>query len=184
MAMNSDDSFGNAHYDFRSGPSRGSSLSLGPETLMHRGRSQLETVPLQAISAVRIAFERDAHKIGWAIVLLIVAYAVSSVSAPLAGLAESLATRVRGDGAASVQDIASIMIATFHGLSAAARMLPTFAKLIAAIGVVVLAIGLWGQTTLTLTLSAIERHYVVRGRNRRLFDFAEVLSDRIAEPRP
>ena len=183
MAMNSDDSFGNAHYDFRSGPLRGSSLALSAEALMHRGRSRLETVPLQAISAVRIAFERDANKVGWAIVLVIVAYAVSAAAAPLAELAESLATRVRGDGAASVQDIASIMIATFHGLGAAARMLPSFAKVIGAIGIVMLAIGLWGQTTLTLTLSAIERHYVVRGRNRRLFDFAEVLSERIAEPR-
>lgn len=183
MAMNPDDRFGYAHYDFRSGPLRGSSLALSADALMHRGRSRLETVPLPAIAAVRIAFERDIHKIGWAIILLIVAYAVSAASTPLAGLAESLATRVRGDGAASVQDIASIMIATFHGLGAAARMLPSFAKLIGAFGVVMLAIGLWGQTTLTLTLSAIERHYVVRGRNRRLFDFAEVLSERIAEPR-
>ncbi|MGW8270222.1 MAG: hypothetical protein ACWGNS_07185 [Burkholderiales bacterium] len=181
--MTPDDSFGNARYDFRSGPLRGSSLALGEATLMHRGRSRLETVPLQAISAVRIAFERDPGKIGWAVVLFVVAYGVSAAAAPLAGLADSLATGVRGDGAASVQDIASIMIATFRGLGSAARMLPGIAKLIAAIGVVVLAVGLWGRTTLTVTLSAVERHFAVRGRNRRLFDFAELLSERIAEPR-
>lgn len=183
MAINPDDSFGSAQYDFRSGPLRGSSLTLNDATLMHRGRSRLETVPLQAISAVRIAFERDLGTIGWAIVLLIVAYGVSAVSGPLAGLADSLATGVRGDGAASVQDIASIMIATFRGLGTAARMLPGFAKLIGAIGVVLLAVALWGRTTLTVTLAAVERNYAVRGRNRRLFDFAEVLCERIAEPR-
>jgi hypothetical protein len=183
MAMNPDDSFGSAQYDFRSGPLRGSTLSLGESTLMHRGRSRLETVPLQAISAVRIAFERDTGKIGWAIVLLIVAYGISAASAPLAGLADSLATGVRGDGAASVQDIASIMIATFRGLGAAARLLPSFADLIDVIAIAMLAVGLWGRTTLSVTLSAVERQYVVRGRNRRLFDFAEVLCERIAEPR-
>lgn len=183
MAMNSDDRFGTVRFDFRFGPLRGSSLLLDEATLTHRGGSRFETVPLQAISAVRIAFERDTNRIGWAIFLLIVAYALSAASAPLAGLADSLATRVRGDGAASVQDIASIMIATFRGLGSAARMLPGLAKLIGAIGIVVLAVGLWGRTTLTVTLSAVERHYAVRGRNRRLFDFAELLSERIAEPR-
>jgi len=181
--MNSEDRFAHPRYDFRSGFMRGSALELEETTLMHRGSTQLETVPLNAISAVRIAFERDANKIGWAIVLMIVAYAVSAAAAPLAGLADSLATRVRGDGAVSVQDIASIMIATFRGLSAAARLLPTLANLIGVIGIALLAIGLWGRTTLTLTLSAVERHYAVRGRNRRLFDFAEVLSERLAEAR-
>ena len=183
MAMKPDDSFGSARFDFRSGPLRGSALTLDQATLMHRGGSRLETVPLAAISAVRIAFERDANKIGWAIVLLVVAWALSAAATPLAGLADSLATRVRGDGAASVQDIASIMIATFRGLSAAARMLPTLGNLIGAIGVVLLAIGLWGRTTLTLTLAAVERNYPVWGRNRRLFDFAEAISERLAEAR-
>ncbi|MEJ2173844.1 MAG: hypothetical protein P8Y76_02745 [bacterium] len=179
--MNTEDRFASARFDFRIGALHGSALTLADGVLMHRGGSRLETVPLQAISAVRIAFERDANKIGWAIVLLIVAWALSAASAPLAGLADMLATRVRGDGAASVQDIASIMIATFRGLGAAARMLPTFGNLISAIAIVLLAIGLWGRTTLTLTLAAVERHYVVWGRNRRLFDFAEVVSERIAE---
>ena len=183
MAMNSDDRFGSVRFDFRSGPLFGSSLTLDETTLMHRGGSRLETVPLQAISAVRIAFERDARKIGWAIALLLVAWALSAAATPLAGLAESLATGVRGDGAASVQDIASIMIATFRGLSAAARMLPTFGNLLAAVGIVLLAIGLWGRTTLTLTLAAVERHYPVWGRNRRLFDFAEAISERLGEVR-
>jgi len=176
------DSFALAQYDFRSGSLRGSSLSLDETTLIHRGGSRLETVPLKAIAAVRIAFERDMNKLGWAIVLLVVAYLVSMASGPLAGLAESLATRVRGDGAASVQDIASVMIATFRGLAAAAGMLPTLSNLLGIVGIALLAIGLWGQTTLTLTLAAVERAYVVRGRNRRLFDFAEALCERIAEP--
>ena len=183
MAMNTEERFAHARYDFSSGLLRGSSLALEDALLLHRGSAQLETVPLNAISAVRIAFERDVNKIGWAIVLLIVAFAVSAAAAPLAGLADSLATRVRGDGAASVQDIASIMIATFRGLSAAARLLPTLANLIGMVAIALLAIGLWGRTTLTLTLSAVERHYAVRGRNRRLFDFAEVLSERLAEAR-
>jgi hypothetical protein len=176
------DSFALAQYDFRSGSLRGSSLSLDEATLMHRGGSRLETVPLKAIAAVRIAFERDMNQLGWAIMLFVVAYLVSMAAAPLAGLAESLATRVRGDGAASVQDVASIMIATFRGLGAAAHMLPTLSNLLGIVGIALLAIGLWGRTTLTLTLAAVEREYAVRGRNRRLFDFAEALCERLAEP--
>ncbi|MDX1376296.1 MAG: hypothetical protein R3357_12065 [Burkholderiales bacterium] len=181
MAMNTDDSFGSARFDFRMGALRGSVLTLEQGTLTYRGGSRHETVPLGAISAVRIAFERDAGKIGWAVVLLVVAWGLSAASAPLAGLADSLAGGVRGDAAASVQDIASIMIATFRGLGDAARMLPTLGNLIGAIGVALLAIGLWGRTTLTLTLSAVEREYAVWGRNRRLFDFAEVVSERVAD---
>jgi len=183
MAMNSDDRFGTVRFDFRFGPLRGSSLLLDEATLTHRGGSRFETVPLQAISAVRIAFERDTNRIGWAIFLLIVGYALSAAAAPLAGLADSLATRVRGDGAASVQDIANIMIATFRGLGAAARMLPALGNLVGAIGIVLIAIALWGRTTLTLTLAAVERPYVVWGRNRRLFDFAEAISERLADAR-
>ena len=178
-----DDSSELARYEFRSGLMRGSALELDAATLMHRGGSRLETVPLRAIAAVRIAFERDTRKIGWAVVLLVLAYLVSLAANPLAGLAEALATRIRGDGAASVQDIASIMIATFRGLGAAARMLPTISNVLGMAGIVLLAIGLWGRTTLTLTLSAVEREYAVRGRNRRLFDFAETLCQRLAETR-
>jgi len=181
MAMNTDDSFGSVRFDFRWGALHGSALTVEQGVLTHRGGSRLETVPLHSISAVRIAFERDTNKIGWAIVLLLVAWALSAVSAPLAGLAESLAGGVRGDGAASVQDIASIMIATFRGLGAAARLLPTIGNLIGAIGVVLLVVGLWGRTTLTLTLAAVERQYAVWGRSRRLFDFAEVISERVAD---
>lgn len=181
MAMNPDDSFGNVRFDFRLGALRGSTLALEQGVLTYRAGARLETVPLRAISAVRIAFQRDTNKIGWAIVLLLVAWGLSAAAAPLAGLAESLAGGVRGDGAASVQDIASIMIATFRGLGAAARLLPTLGNLVGAIAVVLLAVGLWGRTTLTLTLSAVERHYAVWGRNRRLFDFAEVISERVAD---
>lgn len=181
--MTNTDSFALAQYDFRSGTLRGSSLSLDEATLVHRGGSRLETVPLKAIAAVRIAFERDMSTLGWAIFLLVVAYFVSMAAAPLAGLAESLAKGVRGDGAASVQDVASIMIATFRGLGAAARMLPTISNALSMAGIAMLLIGLWGRTTLTLTLAAVEREYAVRGRNRRLFDFAEALCARLAEPR-
>jgi len=176
------DSFALAQYDFRSGLLRGSSLSLEESTLMHRGRACLETVPLKAIAAVRIAFERDMNKIGWAIFLLVVAYLVSLAAAPLVALAETLATRVRGDGAGSVQAIADVMIATFNGLVVAARLLPKLSNLLGAVGIVFLVIGLWGRTTLTLTIAAVEREFAVRGRNRRLFDFAETLCERLAGP--
>ena len=171
-----------AQYDFRSGLLRGSSLSLDEATLMHRGRSRLETVPLKAIAAVRIAFERDLNKIGWAIVLFLIAWAISSVAPWLTDKAEALAGGMRDDGAASLQGVASVMIATFRGLGAAARSLPTISNLLGMVGIVLLVIGLWGRTTLTLTLAAVEREYAVRGRNRRLFEFAETLCERLAEP--
>jgi len=89
---------------------------------------------------------------------------------------------MRDDGAASLQGVASVMIATFRGLGAAARSLPTISNLLGMVGIVLLVIGLWGRTTLTLTLAAVEREYAVRGRNRRLFEFAETLCERLAEP--
>lgn len=176
------DSFALAQYDFRSGSLRGSSLSLDDTTLMHRGGSRLETVPIKAIAAVRIGFERDMKQIGWAIVLLLIAYCVSAVAPWLAGKAQAAADGLRSDGAASLKDIANVMVATFHGLAAAANMLPSLSKLLSAIGIVLLVIALWGRTTLTVTLAAVERNYAVRGRNRRLFDFAETLCERVAEP--
>jgi len=40
-------------------------------------------------------------------------------------------------------------------------------------------LGWLGSTTLTLTLAGAERVYPIRGRDPRLLDFAEALSERV-----
>lgn len=161
-------------FEFTSGALRGSHLTLYPGCLVHRGDAGLETVPLHAIAAARVAFERDARGLGWGVALLAGALVLLLVSAPLAALAARWASKVAAD-----QVMAEALLASFRFFEGLAKLLPTAAFFTALGGLAVFLLGWLGHTTLTLTLAAVERAYPVRGRNFLLFDFAEALSERI-----
>ena len=62
-----------AEFEIGSGAQRGSRLTLYASRLVHQGKDAMETVPLAQLASVRVAFERDARKLNWAVALLIAA---------------------------------------------------------------------------------------------------------------
>jgi len=174
-------------FDFTSGTLRGSHLVLYPACLVHRGGRQVETIPIAAIAALRIGFDRKPRMLRWGVVLLLVALIVFALSRPLASLAgaaaDEVTTQAGGEAGSRRQIVVDILASTFRGMQTAAKLLPLLGSAMAAWGVALLALGWLGFTTLTLTLGAAERSYAVRGRNTMLFDFTEVLSERMLKAR-
>jgi sugar phosphate permease len=164
-------------FEFTSGLARGSHLALYPRCLVHRGESQLETLPLAAIASLRVAFLRDAGKLRWGVVLVVVALLLLAVAGPLGSLAGQSAADMASAG---TQGVARALYGLFRFLEGVAAVLPA-AALACALGGAALAIYGWrGTTTLTLTLGGAERIYRVRGRDTLLLDFAEMVSERLA----
>jgi hypothetical protein len=96
------------------------------------------------------------------------------VYAWLSGLATSAAA---GGGEESLK---GVLQSTFSALAGLARLLMPAALLMFA-GAAALGFFFWlGQTTLTLAFAATERVCAVRGRDRQLVDFAELLGERLA----
>jgi|GEM_PF-880108 len=172
-----------ANFDFTNGALRGSHVVLYPACLVHRGRDRVETIPISAIAALRIGFEREPRAIRWGLLLLLLALIVFILAGPLASLAGAAATEVaahaQGEAGAGRQSVADILVSAFRGMQTAARLLPVLGGMLGAGGAALAALGWLGYTTLTLTLGAAERAYAVRGRNRMLFDFTEILSERM-----
>ena len=173
--MNDESQLALTRFDFTSGSDRGSQLMLYPRCLVHRSASQLETVPLARVAAIKVSFKRDARRLGWGIAALIVALLLLAISAPLGSLAHGAAQEM----AASGQGVARALYGMFRFVELIAALLPAIA-LAGAIGGAMLAVLGWrGSTTLTLTLSGAERSYSVRGRDARLLDFAEMAAERL-----
>jgi hypothetical protein len=86
-ALTSDAGPAITRYDFASGALRGTHFTLYATCLTHRGENHLETLPLAAIASLRVAYERNARRIGWGVALLVVALILFAVSGPIAGFA-------------------------------------------------------------------------------------------------
>src|SRR5262245_25636000 len=89
-------------YDFTGGALRGTHFTLYATCLIHRGDNHLESLPLAAIASLRVAYERDGRRLGWGVVLLIVALVLFAVSGPLAGLAAEGAPELAAPGGRGV----------------------------------------------------------------------------------
>ena len=165
-----------ARFDFTSGLLRGSHLTLFPGCVVHRGDAEHETLPLAAIASVRVAFERDARRLGWGVTLFLIALLLLAISAPLAAFAGSAAGEM---AAAGGQGVARALQGLFAFLEFAASLLPVLAALIAVGGIALGTFGWVGNTRLTLTLAGYERIYPVRGRSTSLLDFAELLAEQL-----
>lgn len=165
-----------ASFHFPAGPLRGTQLSLFGTRLLHQGVDQMESITLAAVAAVRVAYERDIRHIVWGAALIVLAIVLFVVSGPLSTLAAEAAA-----GVSSNTSVAQLLRGTLHVLGA-------FASLLAAVGVACVigggalaAFGWIGTTTLVLSLPAGERAYWMRGKNRLLVDFAELLAERVAQ---
>jgi hypothetical protein len=166
-------------YDFTSGALRGSHFTLYANCLIHRGATQMETLPLAGIAALRVAYERDWRKLGWGIALFIIALLVFAISGPLTALAEAGAAEM---AAAGGHGIASVLHGVFRFFAAVASLLPLAALLCAAGGIALAVLGWTGRTTLVLDFAGSERVYSVMGRNPALLDFSEAVGERLMSP--
>ena len=163
-------------FAFPSGVLRGTHLTLYPTCLVHRSDTHLETVPLAGVTAVRVAFQRDARKLGWGVALVLGALLLLAISGPISGFASGAAGEM---AAAGVQGVTRALYGFFRFLEAAASLLP-----VAALGCVIgggalCTLGWLGSTTLLVSLPGSERVYPARGRDTILLDFAEAVSERL-----
>lgn len=163
-------------YDFASGALRGTHFTLYANCLVHRSDTHLETLPLAGIASLRVAYERDARKLGWGVSLVLIALIVFAISGPLAELAGAAAAEMAAAGGSGV---ARALYGLFRFLWSVANALPYIA-FAAALGGIALAVFGWlGNTTLVLDLAGSQRRYPVRGRNSGLLDFSEAVCERL-----
>lgn len=167
-----------AEYEVTSGALSGSRFTLYANRLLIQGADAVEMVPLAQLASVRVAFERDARKLNWAVALLAVALVFALASGPLRAWMMELAGKfAAGAGRESLE---AVLLGTFSVLAQLARLLFPIALMLAAAAVALLVFFWLGQTRLTLAFAATERVCAVRGRDLRLFDFADALHERLA----
>src|SRR5690606_31432277 len=87
---------------FASGPLRGTHLTLYPGCLVHRGEAYLETIPLGAVTSVRVGFERDMRRIGWGAALIVAALLLIALASPLGTFASGAAAEMAEAGSQGV----------------------------------------------------------------------------------
>jgi hypothetical protein len=165
-----------ADFAFTTGPQRGTQLSLYGARLLHRGVGQMDSMALGAIAAVSVGYERNLRRIGWSVVLALLAVVLFAVSGPLSGVAVDAAGDVSGNNA-----VAQLLRSTLHVLGALASLLPAVGVACLIAGAALAAFGWIGTTTLVLSLPGADRAYAVRGQSRMLVDFAELLAERVAQ---
>jgi hypothetical protein len=163
-------------FAFASGVLRGTHLTLYPTCLVHRSDTQLETLPLAGVTAVRVAFARDTRKLGWGTALIVVALLLLAISGPIGSFASSAAGEMAAAGA---QGVAKALLGFFRLLEALASLMPVAALACVIGGGALCALGWMGSTTLLVSLPGSERLYPARGRDTMLLDFAEALSERL-----
>jgi len=164
-------------FDFLSGPLRGTHLGLYPTCLMHRGEAALETLPLAAIASVRVGFERDARRMSWGAFLIVVGLILYAVAAPIAQLASSAGADLASAGTHG--GVVRALLVLFRAIELMGSLLPAVALGLALAGIALGVLGWLGTTRLALTFGATERIYPSRGRDTRLIDFAEAVSERL-----
>jgi hypothetical protein len=172
-----------AEYQFLRGALRGTQLALLDSRLLHFGTDYTESTALDAIASVRIAFERDARRIGWGVALGAAALIVFALAGPLGasvgrGLAEVSAQVARDAVQASA--LAQFLASALGVVKLIAGLMPAAALALALWGAALAVLGWIGHTSLALVLASAEREFRVPGREPLLIDFAESLSEAVA----
>jgi hypothetical protein len=165
-----------ANFEFSAGALRGTQLSLYGTRLLHHGVGHMDSMALGAIAAVRVSYDRDVRRMVWGVVLVVLAILLFVVAGALSGAAADAAAEVTGN-----HSIARLLRGTLIVLGALASLLPAAGVVCILGGGALVAFGWLGATTLVLSLPAADRAYAVRGQNRLLVDFAELLAERVAQ---
>ena len=163
-------------FAFPSGELRGTHLTLYPTCLVHRSDAHLETIPLAGMTAVRVAFERDARKLGWAIALAVAGLVLLAIAGPLGAFAGGAANEMASAGS---QGVPRALYGFFRVIEAIASALPVLALASVLAGAGLAALWWRGTTTLIVSLAGSERFYPAPGRDTMLLDFAEALAERL-----
>jgi hypothetical protein len=164
--------------ELRSGLQAGARLTLYANRVVHTAQDAFEIVPLSQLAAVGVAFQRDARKLNWAIVLVVVALILAAVSAPLRDWLISVTARLAEPGRRESLD--AVLISVFNAFSAGARLLTPIAALCTLLAAGLVALFWLGMTTLTLSAGGVDREFRVRGRNLQLTDFAQAVGEQLA----
>ncbi|HVB49477.1 MAG TPA: hypothetical protein VNF69_13935 [Burkholderiales bacterium] len=174
-------------FDFHSGTLRGARFALYPARLVYHAGTCIESIQLGAVGAVRVAFEREGRKLGWAVVLALLALVLFLVSGPLAawgnGAAADVLQQMRQGSSGAGHGVGTILLSMLHALTQVAELLPVAAVLLGAWALAWAILGWIGFTMLTLIVGPVERTYAVRGRNTRMIDFSEAISACVSQLR-
>jgi hypothetical protein len=163
-------------FAFERGELRGTTLSLFPTCLVHRGDHHLETLPLAGVTAVRVSFQRNTRRLGWGIVLVVAALVMLAIAGPISTFAGGAAGDMASAGS---QGVPRALYSFFRVLEALGSLLPVAALACVIGGGALGALGWMGSTTRMVSQPGAERVYTVRGRDTLLLDFAEALSERL-----
>ena len=156
----------------------GARLTLFANRLVRQGGDAMESLPLAHLASVRVAFERDPGKLVWGVLLLSAALALAVIAGPLQRWIAGTVAKF-GDPARP-ESLDALLHGVFDALGGLAALLPAIAAVFA-VGAVVLLVFFWlGTTILSLAFAATERSHAVRGRDRRLVEFAELVCDQLA----
>jgi len=164
-------------FEFAGGRLHGTRLALYGNRLVQWGGDAMETVVLGQVASVRVAFERDARKLNWALALMAVALPLFLAAGPLQRWLGALG---RGSDAARADALDGFLQAALNAFVALAGVLPGVAGALAVAAAALLAYFWLGTTTFTLAFGATERVFAVRGRNRQLVAFGEAVGEQLA----
>src|SRR5213075_1031870 len=122
-AVNDESQLALTRFDFTSGSNRGSQLLLYPRCLVHRSESQLETVPLSRVTAIKVSFKRDPRRLGWGIACGLTALLLLAISSPLGTFAHGAAQELTASG----QGVARALYSLLRFMEVLAALLPAIA---------------------------------------------------------
>lgn len=164
-----------ATYDIRHGELRGSHLALFATRLEHRAGDFFEVLPLDRMGALSAGFERDASRLRWAAILLIVALFVAGSYFPLRSLVAI------GFGEMNAQSLGggAFLPAALNALDVFVGLLPALGGLLALRALTWLVPAWIGYTVLTVSAGGVERRFLARGRDAELVEFAETVAVRL-----
>jgi hypothetical protein len=163
-----------ASFEFRRGPFAGSHLSLFRTVLVHRGAEGFESIPLDRVASLGVAFERDSRLLirGW--VLLVVAIVLLAAFWPLRAVVSSILSEVTAQGQPG-----GFLPAAIKLVHLSVALLPYLSVIVALLATASLAFGWLGETVLRVMIAPVERVFATRGRDAVFFEFAETVAARL-----
>ena len=153
-------------------------LVLYRNRLVREEGGATEVAALAHIAAVRVVYDRSPVAAAWAWACLALAAMLALVTRPAqSGLASAIA---RLGEPARQESFDAALLNLFHGLQAAASLLPAAAIAIAALALLLGVVYWRGRTTFTVWYGPAERSCQVAGRDARLQDMAGAVAQRIS----